>query len=74
MCEPVLKGHGKYGVASKQCAYIRDADIYELHMQGLALLKEVLEKLPEALNVSDIRTRITELTPYVVVAIQVHST
>jgi hypothetical protein len=40
-------------------------------MQGLTILNDILEKVPEALNINDIRSRVTDFTPYVVVAIQV---
>ena len=40
-------------------------------LQAKIVLDEVLEKLPDVFDVADIRSRVDELTPYIMVAIQV---
>ena len=40
-------------------------------MQAKVVLDELLEKLPDQLDLADIRARVDELTPYVMVALQV---
>ena len=40
-------------------------------LQAKIVLDEVLEKLPDVFDVADIRSRVDEFTPYIMVAIQV---
>ena len=40
-------------------------------LQAKIVLDEVLEKLPYVFDVADIRSRVDEFTPYMMVAIQV---
>ena len=42
-----------------------------LRGRWLQVLDDVRERLPEAFDMEDIRSRVAELTPYIMVAIQV---
>ena len=44
-----------------------------LRGQWLQVLDDIRERLPEAFDMEDIRSRVAELTPYIMVAIQVRS-
>ncbi len=40
-------------------------------MQAKVVLDELLEKLPDQMDLADIRARVDELTPFLMVALQV---
>lgn len=41
-----------------------------IHVQVKALLDEILEKLPEEFNMSELQSKVEDKTPYVLVALQ----
>lgn len=49
------------------------ADATSENTQAKVISDEVMEKLPELFDMEDIRSRVDEFTPYIMVAIQVPS-